>query len=86
MFFQVLLSNQGLITAPYSVEGPSSAFGRCFFFCPAEGVVPPGKCHALEVCFSCSTLGNFSEEILLTVIGNPQPLTLTFRYLTHTPP
>ncbi|XP_046889403.1 hydrocephalus-inducing protein homolog [Hypomesus transpacificus] len=77
--YEVLLSNQGLITAPYSVEGPSSAFGRCFFFCPAEGVVPPGKCHALEVCFSCSTLGNFSEEILLTVIGNPQPLTLTFR-------
>ncbi|KAM6946364.1 hydrocephalus-inducing protein homolog [Aplochiton taeniatus] len=77
--YEVLVSNPGLINAPFKVQCPDSTFGSCFSFSPAEGAVPPGACHALEVHFSCSSLGTFSEDFLLHITGSPQPLTLTFR-------
>ncbi|XP_072551301.1 hydrocephalus-inducing protein homolog [Salminus brasiliensis] len=77
--YEVLVSNKGLINAPYRLVPPSTAMGLCFSFSPAEGMVPPGACHALEVHFSSDNLGIFSEEFHFSVVGNPQPLSLTFR-------
>ncbi|XP_066540500.1 hydrocephalus-inducing protein homolog isoform X2 [Hoplias malabaricus] len=77
--YEVLLSNKGLIDAPFKLSPPSTAMGLCFSFIPAEGMVPPGACHALEVRFSSEKLGTFSEDFDFTVQGNPQPLSLTFR-------
>ncbi|KAL6479129.1 hypothetical protein MHYP_G00125620 [Metynnis hypsauchen] len=77
--YEVLVSNKGLIDAPYRLVPPSTAMGLCFSFNPTEGVVPPGACHALEVRFSSDKLGTFSEEFHFSVVGNPQPLSLTFR-------
>ncbi|XP_035381538.1 hydrocephalus-inducing protein homolog [Electrophorus electricus] len=77
--YEVLVSNKGLIDGPYRLEPPSTAMGLCFSFSPTEGMVPPGACHALEVRFSSDKLGTFFEEFRFTVVGNPQPLKLTFR-------
>ncbi|KAL7878826.1 hypothetical protein AOLI_G00098000 [Acnodon oligacanthus] len=81
--YEVLVSNKGLIDAPYRLVPPSTAMGLCFSFNPTEGMVPPGASHALEVCFSSDKLGTFSEEFHFTVVGNPQPLSLTFRLSEH---
>ncbi|XP_062860193.1 hydrocephalus-inducing protein homolog [Trichomycterus rosablanca] len=77
--YEVLVRNKGLIDAPYRLVPPSTAMGLCFTFSPAEGMVPAGACHALQVHFSSDKLGVFSEEFHFTVEGNPQPLSLTFR-------
>ncbi|KAK2848119.1 hypothetical protein Q7C36_009801 [Tachysurus vachellii] len=77
--YEVLVSNKGLIDAPYSLMPPTTAVGLCFSFSPPEGMVPPGACHVLEVHFFSDKLGTFSEEFYFTVLGNPQPLILTFR-------
>ncbi|KAF5907639.1 hydrocephalus-inducing protein, partial [Clarias magur] len=77
--YEVLVSNKGLIDAPYRLMPPTTGMGLCFSFSPPEGVVPPGACHVLEVHFSSDKLGIFSEEFYFTVLGNPQPLILTFR-------
>uniref|UniRef100_UPI003AADF4DB hydrocephalus-inducing protein homolog n=1 Tax=Centroberyx gerrardi TaxID=166262 RepID=UPI003AADF4DB len=77
--YEVLVSNRGLIDAPFRLSSPNSTFGRCFSFIPEEGVVPPGACQVLEVTFHSCILGTFSEDLLLNVTGQPEPLTLTFR-------
>ncbi|XP_028813720.1 hydrocephalus-inducing protein homolog [Denticeps clupeoides] len=77
--YEVLLTNKGLIDASFMLEPPSTALGLCFSFTPTEGMVPPGACHALEVCFSANTLGVFTEVFHFIALGNPQPFTLTFR-------
>ncbi|XP_047678536.1 hydrocephalus-inducing protein-like isoform X5 [Tachysurus fulvidraco] len=77
--YEVLVSNKGLIDAPYRIMPPTTAVGLCFSFSPPEGMVPPGACHVLEVRFISDKLGTFSEEFYLSVLGNPQPLILTFR-------
>ncbi|XP_029109512.1 hydrocephalus-inducing protein homolog [Scleropages formosus] len=77
--YEVLLSNKGYIEAPFCLVPPSSTIGLCFSFAPSEGVLPPGACHAMVVSFSSPSLGTFTEEILFSVTGNPQPLVLTFR-------
>ncbi|KAK2918189.1 hydrocephalus-inducing protein homolog [Channa argus] len=77
--YEVLLTNSGLIDAPFKLSSPDTAFGRCFSFHPEEGVVPSGACQIVEVTFHSHVLGTFSEDLLLTVIGQPEPLILTFR-------
>ncbi|XP_060779913.1 hydrocephalus-inducing protein homolog [Neoarius graeffei] len=77
--YEVLVSNKGLIDAPYRLMPPTTAIGLCFSFSPPEGMVPPEACHVLEVRFSSDKLGTFSEEFYFNVLGNPQPLILTFR-------
>ncbi len=79
LFVQVLVSNRGLIDAPFRLSSPDTAFGRCFSLSPEEGVVPSGASQVVEVTFHSRILGTFSEDLLLTVTGQPQPLTLTFR-------
>ncbi|KAM7396206.1 hypothetical protein PAMP_019263 [Pampus punctatissimus] len=77
--YEVLVSNRGLIDAPFRLSSSNTTFGRCFSFSPEEGVVPSGACLTVEVTFRSCILGTFSEDLLLTVTGQPQPLTLTFR-------
>ncbi|XP_008288806.1 hydrocephalus-inducing protein homolog [Stegastes partitus] len=77
--YEVQVSNTGLIDAPFKLSRPDTTFGRCFSFSPEEGVVPPGACQIVKVTFHSCVLGAVSEDLLLTVTGQPQPLTLTFR-------
>ncbi|KAF5907636.1 hydrocephalus-inducing protein, partial [Clarias magur] len=77
--YEVLMSNKGLIDARYRLMPPTADMSLCTFFSPPEGVVPPGACHVLEVHFSADKLGTFSEDFYFIVLGNPQPLILTFR-------
>ncbi|XP_039456431.1 hydrocephalus-inducing protein homolog [Oreochromis aureus] len=74
---EVQLSNKGPIDAPFRWSSPDTAFGRCFSFNPEEGVVPSGACQIVEVSFRSPILGSFFEDLLLTVAGQPQPLTFT---------
>ncbi|KAF7656193.1 hypothetical protein LDENG_00045060 [Lucifuga dentata] len=76
---QVLVSNKGLIDAPFRMSAPNTTFGHCFSFSPEEGVIPSGACQVVEVTFHSCILGTFSEDLLLSVTGQPHPLTLTFR-------
>ncbi|XP_037539075.1 hydrocephalus-inducing protein homolog [Nematolebias whitei] len=77
--YEVQLSNEGLIDAPFRFLSTDTTFGRCFSFSPEEGVVPPGACQIVEVTFESDNLGTFSENLLLTVTGQPRPPDLTFR-------
>ncbi|TMS05303.1 Hydrocephalus-inducing protein-like protein [Larimichthys crocea] len=77
--YEVLLCNRGLIDAPFKLSTPNTTFGRCFSLSPEEGVVPTGASQIVEVTFHTRILGTFSEDLLLTVTGQPEPLTLTFR-------
>uniref|UniRef100_A0A8C6LRJ5 HYDIN/VesB/CFA65-like Ig-like domain-containing protein n=1 Tax=Nothobranchius furzeri TaxID=105023 RepID=A0A8C6LRJ5_NOTFU len=73
------ISNKGLIDAPFRFSSSDTTFGHYFSIRPTEGVVPPEAHQIVEVTFKSHTLGPFSEDLLLTVTGQPQPLTLTFR-------
>ncbi|XP_040894088.1 hydrocephalus-inducing protein homolog [Toxotes jaculatrix] len=77
--YEVLVSNKGLIDAPFKLSSPDTTFGRCFSFSPEEGVVPSGACQIVEVTFHSRILGTFSEDLLLAVTGQSEQLTLTFR-------
>uniref|UniRef100_A0A3P8U8F5 HYDIN axonemal central pair apparatus protein n=1 Tax=Amphiprion percula TaxID=161767 RepID=A0A3P8U8F5_AMPPE len=77
--YEVQVSNRGLIDAPFKLSSPDTTSARFFSFSPEEGVVPPGACQIVKVTFHSHILGAFSEDLLLTVTGQPQPLTLTFR-------
>uniref|UniRef100_G3PQA6 Abnormal spindle-like microcephaly-associated protein ASH domain-containing protein n=1 Tax=Gasterosteus aculeatus aculeatus TaxID=481459 RepID=G3PQA6_GASAC len=72
------LMPKGLIDAPFRLSSRDTTFGRCFSFCPEEGVIPSGACQKVDVIFCGHTLGTFTEDLLLTVTGGPQPLTVTF--------
>ncbi|XP_041651130.1 hydrocephalus-inducing protein homolog [Cheilinus undulatus] len=77
--YEVHMSNTGLIDAAFHISCPDTTFGCCFSFNPEEGVVPTGANQIVTVTFHSQILGSFSEDLLLTVKGQPQPLTLTFR-------
>ncbi|XP_077566662.1 hydrocephalus-inducing protein homolog isoform X1 [Stigmatopora nigra] len=77
--YEVQLSNQGLIDAPFELLSPSTPFGQFFSFTPTKGVVCSGASHLVKVTFQSNILGNFSEGLLLTVTGQPLPRTMTFR-------
>ncbi|XP_062413861.1 hydrocephalus-inducing protein-like [Pungitius pungitius] len=76
---RVKVRNKGRIDAPFRLSSRDTTIGRCFSFCPEEGVLPSGACQNVEVIFCSHTLGTFTEDLLLTVTGRPQPLTVTFR-------
>ncbi|MGH0129444.1 UNVERIFIED_CONTAM: hypothetical protein FKN15_002207 [Acipenser sinensis] len=77
--YEAILSNKGDIDAIFSLVPPSSALGSCFSFNPSKGVVLPGGYQAIEVSFSSSILGDFQEEFLFSIDGNPQNISVTFR-------
>lgn len=76
---QVQLANKGLLDAPFRLSRPASRFGGCFCVSPDEGVVPSGRVHTLQVSFTSHVCGSFSEQLLLTVEGNPEVAAVTFR-------
>ncbi|XP_077955507.1 hydrocephalus-inducing protein homolog isoform X2 [Gasterosteus aculeatus] len=77
-YYELQVRNRGLIDAPFRLLSRDTTFGRCFSFCPEEGVIPSGACQKVDVIFCGHTLGTFTEDLLLTVTGGPQPLTVTF--------
>ncbi|XP_067276661.1 hydrocephalus-inducing protein homolog isoform X2 [Pseudorasbora parva] len=77
--YKLLLSNKGLIKGLYKLVQPSTMLGLCFSFNPSEGMIPPGASQRLEVHFSSDKLGVFSEELHFSVVGNPEPVIVTFR-------
>ncbi|RXM33054.1 Hydrocephalus-inducing protein [Acipenser ruthenus] len=77
--YEAILSNKGDIDAIFSLVPPSSALGSCFSFIPSEGMVLPGGYQAIEVSFSSSIVGDFQEEFLFSIDGNPQNISVTFR-------
>ncbi|XP_056273332.1 hydrocephalus-inducing protein homolog [Pseudoliparis swirei] len=79
VFYEVKFENHGLIDAPFRLSGPDTPYGRCFSFSPEEGVVPSGEFQIVKVTLTSRLLGTFSEDLLLTVAGRPQPLIVTFR-------
>ncbi|KAK7891948.1 hypothetical protein WMY93_023911 [Mugilogobius chulae] len=78
-WYEVTLANKGLIDAPFKMSSPNTTFGHFFSFSPVEDVVPPGACQTVKVTFSSSVLGTFSEDLLLSVKGQPHPRVLNFR-------
>ncbi|XP_054633597.1 hydrocephalus-inducing protein homolog [Dunckerocampus dactyliophorus] len=77
--YEVQLSNHGLIDAPFELSSPNSTFGQFFSFTPEKDVLSSGACQIVKVTFHCDILGAFSEDLQLTVTGQPRPLTVTFR-------
>ncbi|XP_028440234.1 hydrocephalus-inducing protein homolog [Perca flavescens] len=77
--YEMEVHNRGLIDAAFRLSSPDTTFGRCFSFSPVEGVVPSGACQIVKVTFHSRILGTFNEDLLLTVTGQPKPLTVTFR-------
>lgn len=76
---QVQLANKGLIDAPFRLSRPANRFGSCFCVSPDDGVVSSGCVHTLEISFISHVCGFFSEQLLLTVKGNPEVVSVTFR-------
>ncbi|XP_051916753.1 hydrocephalus-inducing protein homolog isoform X2 [Hippocampus zosterae] len=77
--YEVQLSNNGLIDAPFEFSSPRTTFGQFFSFTPKKGIVCSGAGHVVKITFHSNILGTFSEGLLLSVTGQPQPLILTFR-------
>lgn len=77
--YEVDVSNKGLIDAPFKLSCPNTTFGRCFSFNPDEAVIPFGGHQIVRIVFHSRTIGPFSEDLILTVKGQPKPLILTFR-------
>nr|XP_057932234.1 hydrocephalus-inducing protein homolog isoform X2 [Doryrhamphus excisus] len=77
--YELQLSNRGLIDAPFKLSSSNSTFGQFFSFTPENDVLSSGDCQIVKVTFHGDVLGAFSEDLLLTVTGQPQPLAVTFR-------
>uniref|UniRef100_A0A669QXT0 HYDIN axonemal central pair apparatus protein n=1 Tax=Phasianus colchicus TaxID=9054 RepID=A0A669QXT0_PHACC len=77
--YEAILFNKGAIDALFHVVPPSTALGSCFAFLPHEGLVPPGGLQHIRISFCSTILGQFTEELGVSVHGCPQPVTLTVR-------
>ncbi|XP_009996299.1 PREDICTED: hydrocephalus-inducing protein homolog [Chaetura pelagica] len=77
--YEVILFNKGAVHALFSLIPPATALGSCFSFLPDEGVILPQELQAIQVSFSSSLLGQFTEEFGFRVQGCPEPVTLTIR-------
>uniref|UniRef100_A0A8C3Q1J6 HYDIN protein n=1 Tax=Chrysolophus pictus TaxID=9089 RepID=A0A8C3Q1J6_CHRPC len=77
--YEAILFNKGAIDALFHVVPPSTALGSCFAFVPREGLVPPGGLQHIRISFCSTILGQFTEELGVSVHGCPQPVTLTVR-------
>ncbi|KAM6253129.1 hydrocephalus-inducing protein homolog [Porphyrio hochstetteri] len=75
--YEVFLFNKGLISAVFSLVPPATALGSCFTFLPSEGEIFPHNSQAIQISFSSTTLGKFTELFKFNVSGSPEPVTLT---------
>ncbi|KAM6228107.1 hydrocephalus-inducing protein homolog [Porphyrio hochstetteri] len=76
---EVVLCNKGLICAVFSLVPPATALGSCFTFLPSEGEILPDNPQVIQISFSSTILGRFTEEFKFSVNGSPEPMTLTIR-------
>lgn len=76
--YEIIMANKGDIDAIYSVVPNQSVFGPCFKFDPAEGILMPGGHQAILVSFISPYLGDFEEEFLFQVDGQPETQTVKF--------
>ena len=79
LLLQVVLFNKGVIDAPFKLVPPATAQGSCFSFLPQEGIVLPDGLQVIQISFSSTALGQFTEEFRFSVDGSPAPVTLTVR-------
>ncbi|NXU58594.1 HYDIN protein, partial [Turnix velox] len=77
--YEVILFNRGAINALFNLMPPATALGSCFTFLPDEGLILPDELQAIQISFSSTILGKFTEEFRFNVNGSPQPVTLTIR-------
>ncbi|KAM9374294.1 hydrocephalus-inducing protein homolog [Phaethornis superciliosus] len=77
--YEAILCNKGAITALFNLVPPATALGSCFMFLPEEGFIMPDELQAIQISFTPTILGQFTEEFKFRVIGSPEPVTLTIR-------
>ncbi|NXS93719.1 HYDIN protein, partial [Jacana jacana] len=77
--YEVILFNKGAINGFFSLVPPATALGSCFTFLPKEGIILPDELQAIQISFSSTILGKFTEEFRFSVNGTPEPVTLTIR-------
>ncbi|NXW03107.1 HYDIN protein, partial [Fregetta grallaria] len=77
--YEAILFNKGAIDALFSLVPPVTALGSCFTFLPREGIILPDELQVIQISFSSTILGQFTEEFRFSVNGSPEPVTLTIR-------
>ncbi|XP_008933568.1 PREDICTED: hydrocephalus-inducing protein homolog, partial [Merops nubicus] len=77
--YEVILFNRGAIDGFFSLVPPATALGSCFTFLPQEGIILPDGLQVIQISFSSTILGQFTEEFQFSVKGSPEPVTLTIR-------
>ncbi|KAF1661855.1 hypothetical protein FQA23_0006661, partial [Aptenodytes patagonicus] len=77
--YEVILFNKGAIDALFNLVPPVTALGSCFTFLPREGIILPDGLQVIQISFSSTILGQFTEEFRFSVNGSPEPVTLTVR-------
>ncbi|KAM9269036.1 LOW QUALITY PROTEIN: hydrocephalus-inducing protein homolog [Cariama cristata] len=77
--YEAILFNKGAIDAVFSLVPPATALGSCFTFLPREGIILPDGLQVIQISFSSTTLGQFTEEFRFNVDGSCEPVTLTIR-------
>ncbi|XP_071613168.1 hydrocephalus-inducing protein homolog [Heliangelus exortis] len=77
--YEAILCNKGAIAALFNLVPPATALGSCFMFLPQEGFIMPDELQAIQISFTPTILGQFTEEFKFRVIGSPEPVTLTIR-------
>ncbi|XP_064315287.1 hydrocephalus-inducing protein homolog [Phalacrocorax carbo] len=77
--YEVILFNKGAVNAVFSLVLPATALGSCFAFLPQEGTILPDGLQVIQISFSSTILGQFTEEFRFSVNGSPEPVTLTIR-------
>ncbi|NXT36809.1 HYDIN protein, partial [Pelecanoides urinatrix] len=77
--YEAILFNKGAIDAPFNLVPPATALGSCFTFLPQEGIILPDELQVIQISFSSTVLGQFTEEFRFSVSGSPEPVTLTIR-------
>ncbi|NXX73608.1 HYDIN protein, partial [Urocolius indicus] len=59
--YELILFNKGAINAAFSLVPPATALGSCFTFLPWEGLILPDGLQVIQISFSSTILGHFTE-------------------------
>uniref|UniRef100_T1J490 Uncharacterized protein n=1 Tax=Strigamia maritima TaxID=126957 RepID=T1J490_STRMM len=74
--YEIVLKNDGLISASYHFHESKTLFGRYFTFIPEDDVIKPSKTRVINVAIQCAMLGDFYEEFLVEIEKSRVPLKL----------
>ncbi|XP_059848459.1 hydrocephalus-inducing protein homolog isoform X2 [Hypanus sabinus] len=77
--YEMLMMNKGAIHAAYSLMPAFTPIGSCFSINPSSGSLLPGDYQVLDVTFKSNILGEFQEDLMFSVEGCPQPISVTFK-------